>query len=332
RGPDAVLTPLLPSEKRAASAALPFSPKETPQSNLYQDIAMISQAIVESKPGKKLIRYFPRPELSGPYYELSLGIDSQALYYIDPSKPQKTAILQPHVEWQQESLRRDIVEHFIRSGLDMHSETNDLADAILEALKRGPAPCTSVDTALSRLATGARYTSPNRVMFQQCDGPYRRLHLFDQVLGRDVAYCEEYHHFAETAWSRSKFLKEAQIGALRHPCLVPVLDFGQTKDGRFYFTQPLLLGESLASVVDDCLSNEGRRILYSGLKEAALPPMGMEDRESWENACLERRRRLEQQGFARWVERPAARRPRLGCHADVKAIYSELEECISKFG
>lgn len=118
---------------------------------------------------------------------------------------------------------------------------------------------------MKQAAKANRYVSPKRTFFVQYDGPYRRCHLFDTVLERDVEFCEEYAHFADDYQFRQEVLLEAKVGALGHPHLVPTFDLGFGEKGLFFFTRHLLRGQGLQRLIHNCFRSAGEHELYESL-------------------------------------------------------------------
>jgi serine/threonine protein kinase len=74
---------------------------------------------------------------------------------------------------------------------------------------------------------------------------------YDEELHREVALKEIRKPHGGDAWSRSRFLLEAEVtGHLEHPGVVPVYGLGQHPDGRPFYAMRLIKGESLKDAVD----------------------------------------------------------------------------------
>lgn len=74
----------------------------------------------------------------------------------------------------------------------------------------------------------------------------------DQWLGREVAYKVLHHRLQLSDADVADFLREARVLAgLEHPGIPAVHDIGRDCHGRPYFTQTLLAGTTLRSIVDE---------------------------------------------------------------------------------
>lgn len=80
-----------------------------------------------------------------------------------------------------------------------------------------------------------------------CDGPHGGWLALDRLLGREVVVNRPYRPDDED-W----FVQLAQIRArLRHANLVPVYDFGATKDGQPFFTEPYIKATHIRRLLTD---------------------------------------------------------------------------------
>lgn len=92
------------------------------------------------------------------------------------------------------------------------------------------------------------------------------LRVHDRTLSRDVAMKLIVRGLDSIQSLRLRFRREAQIaGALQHPRVVPVFDFGLTEDGRPWFIMPVI---------------EGARTLYQRLSDPEDPP-SLGERIDW---------------------------------------------------
>ena len=72
------------------------------------------------------------------------------------------------------------------------------------------------------------------------------------AVGRTVAIKLLHIHHANDAKENARFQREARaIAALRHPNIVQVHDFGQTRDGFLYLVMELLEGRTLQAIIRD---------------------------------------------------------------------------------
>ena len=176
-----------------------------------------------------------------------------------------------------------------------------------------------------QLGFDQRYGPPPMERFQQLHGPYRREHKFDRVLEREVELCTEYDDVALIRSCRGDFIKEAKIGGLCHPNLVPVYDFGMTSDGLFYFTRPLISGTGLQRFFEHCLLLDGWRVLYENLITSSLHRFAAEDIEYCRQEVSAQLQWLEDHGFIQRTVRPALLKQQLSVPADTDGLYSSME-------
>jgi len=91
---------------------------------------------------------------------------------------------------------------------------------------------------------------------------------FDPGLNRKVALKVIHTEYNSYTSLVIRFAEEAQVVAqLQHPNIIPLYDFGQLPDGRFYYTMKEVRGQTLTSVVSDYHSGSSkwtlRRIVQS---------------------------------------------------------------------
>ena len=87
-----------------------------------------------------------------------------------------------------------------------------------------------------------RYAHRRRLWF---DGPYGGSVAFDKVMEREVGLYIAYGYSDIPG-----FIRRAKVrGRLRHPHLLPVLDFGVTSDNVPYFTEPFVEARELDSAL-----------------------------------------------------------------------------------
>jgi serine/threonine-protein kinase len=83
----------------------------------------------------------------------------------------------------------------------------------------------------------------------------------DPDLGRDVAIKVLREDLRDNGDLISRFVEEAQIGGqLQHPGVVPVYELGTFADKRPYFSMKLLKGQTLAALLSERMTDEGRRM------------------------------------------------------------------------
>ena len=81
-------------------------------------------------------------------------------------------------------------------------------------------------------------------------GEVRRVH--DTVLHRDIAIKIMHPEMAQMHRTLQRFKEEAQVGAqLQHPNIVPVHDFGQLPDGRYFFTMKEIRGQEYSHLIQE---------------------------------------------------------------------------------
>lgn len=108
------------------------------------------------------------------------------------------------------------------------------------------------------------------------EGGMGKIHVAtDVVIGRDIAIKELAKH---ATWAKDRFVREARVqGQLEHPVVVPVYDLGVSDEGDPYFTMKRIVGQTLATILDDLrhgkaetLARFTRRKLLGALSQVSL--------------------------------------------------------------
>ena len=108
------------------------------------------------------------------------------------------------------------------------------------------APSTAAPSRPHRIFTGERYKDLGRIAH---GGTAEVRRVLDTVLGETLVQKILFPQLAHHPTERDRFLREAQITArLRHPGVVAVQEYGETEDGRPWYTMTEVVGETLDQV------------------------------------------------------------------------------------
>jgi eukaryotic-like serine/threonine-protein kinase len=136
----------------------------------------------------------------------------------------------------------------LRDGLGAHGIADKDLLTSLETLSTRTLPSRGDTTASLPAAPSTRY----RRMRLHARGGLGEVFLAeDSELHREVALKEIKDEWADDAFSRNRFILEAEItGGLEHPGIVPVYGMGAYPDGRPFYAMRFIRGESLRQAID----------------------------------------------------------------------------------
>jgi serine/threonine protein kinase/tetratricopeptide (TPR) repeat protein len=90
-----------------------------------------------------------------------------------------------------------------------------------------------------------------RILREHAKGGFGKVFVAEDLeLGREVAFKEIQHKYADDHETQVRFLREARItGGLEHPGIVPIYGLGVHENGRPYYAMRFIRGESLQQAI-----------------------------------------------------------------------------------